>query len=102
MASEVEQMPQRATRKARGPLIDASSRSPRLPLDPFDCLLLRDLGRQLPGKPKYTTLLDWCKRGRMNWATRKRVRMEIITLPGGQASSLEAYLRFVDKLNEGR
>jgi len=63
---------------------------------------LSQLGRKLPGRPKYTTLLDWCKRGRMNWCTRKRVRMEIITLPGGQASSLEAYLRFVDKLNEGR
>lgn len=102
MASEVEQMPQRATRKARGPLIDASSRPPRLPLDPFDCLLLRDLGRQLPGKPKYTTLRDWCERGRMNWNTRRRVRMESIQLPGGEASSLAAYLAFIAKLNEGR
>jgi hypothetical protein len=75
---------------------------PRLQLDPFDCLLLRDLGRQLPGKPKYTTLRDWCERGRVNWATRKRVKVQSIQLPGGEASSLAAYLAFIAKLNEGR
>lgn len=79
-----------------------SRRQSRLPLDPMKCEPLSQLGRKLPGRPKYTTLLDWCKRGRMNWATRKRVRMEFICLPSGQASSLEAYLRFVDRLNEGR
>lgn len=60
---------------------------------------LRDLGRKLPGKPHYNTLLDWCTEGRVNWHTRRRVKMELINLPGGKASSLEAYLRFIDALN---
>ena len=95
-------MPRRKARKAGGSFLKASSRQSRLSLNPFECLPLKDLGRQLPGRPKYTTLLDWCKRGRMNWATRKRVRMEFISMPSGQASSLAAYLEFVAKLNEGR
>jgi hypothetical protein len=61
---------------------------------------LSRLGRHLPESPKYTTLMDWCKRGRVNWSTRRRVKLECITLPSGISSSLEAYLRFITKLNE--
>lgn len=60
---------------------------------------LRELGKHLPGKPRYSTLIDWCRQGRVNWNTRKRVKLEIINLPGGKASSLEAYLRFISALN---
>ena len=62
-------------------------------------LPLKELGRKLPGRPEYTTMVAWCKQGRINWHTRKRVKLELIYLPGGRASSLEAYQRFVAALN---
>jgi hypothetical protein len=82
--------------------VKAACRPPRFPINPLECEPLAQLGRKLPGRPAYTTLMDWCKRGRVNWNTRKRVKMEFLALPSGFASSLEAYLRFVDRLNEGR
>lgn len=60
---------------------------------------LSDLGKHLPGRPRYKTLLQWCQEGRINWNTRRKVKMELINLPSGKASSLEAYLRFIDALN---
>jgi len=60
---------------------------------------LQQLGKQLPGRPRYNTLLEWCKLGRRNRNTSKRVKLEVIRMPGGMASSLEAYLRFIERLN---
>jgi hypothetical protein len=60
------------------------------------------LRRHLPGKPHYQTLLEWCKLGRKNQNTGLRVRLERVQLPSGQASSLEAYLRFIERLNAAR
>ena len=62
-------------------------------------LPLRQLRRQLPGKPAYQTLLEWCTKGRKNRLTGRRETMEKLRLPPGYHSSLEAYLRFIDRLN---
>lgn len=63
---------------------------------------LSELRRHLPGKPHYQTLLEWCKLGRKNQVTGQRVRLERVQLPSGHASSLEAYLRFIERLNAAR
>lgn len=63
---------------------------------------LSELRRHLPTKPHYQTLLEWCKLGRKNQVTGQRVRLEHVQLPSGQASSLEAYLRFIQRLNASR
>lgn len=60
---------------------------------------LTQLRRHLPGKPAYPTLLGWCRAGRVNRLTGKRIFLEQIRLPSGMHSSLEAYLRFLNKLN---
>ncbi len=64
-----------------------------------EALPLKDLGKQLPGRPRYTTILSWCQDGRVNNNTGQRVRMEMVQLPAGYASSVAAYLRFIDRLN---
>lgn len=70
-------------------------------IDPFQepVMPLSELRRHLPGRPNYCTLMDWCRTGRMNKKTRQRVKLEAVRLPAGTASSLQAYLRFIDALN---
>jgi len=70
-------------------------------IDPLheNLMPLTQLRRHLPGKPAYMTLFGWCKAGRVNRLTGKRVFLEQIRLPSGMHSSLEAYLRFLESLN---
>lgn len=60
---------------------------------------LAQLRRHLPGKPHYQTLMEWCTVGRLNRLTGRREKLERIMLPSGTASSLQAYLRFIERLN---
>ena len=62
-----------------------------MPIDPLTehVLPLKDLGRKLPGKPQYTTVVAWCQQGRVNWYTHQRVKMEMLYLPGGRAAVLK-------------
>lgn len=61
---------------------------------------LVSLCRLLPCKPAYDRLWRWCIKGRQHPYSRKRVRMEAIHDADGLSSSVEAYKRFLERLNE--
>jgi hypothetical protein len=71
-------------------------------IDPFEekVIPLRELGKKLPDRPRYTTVVGWVTLGRRNMYSGKRVRMECLKMPYGLASSIEAYKRFLAALNE--
>lgn len=47
----------------------------------------------------YNTVLNWIKRGRINHFTKERIHLEAVRMPYGWGTSVEAYWRFVEKLN---
>lgn len=63
-------------------------------------LPLDALRRMLPRKPHFYTILQWVKFGRINRETDERVQMEAVQGTAGLESSVEAYERFIDRLNE--
>ena len=62
-------------------------------------ILLSDFGRQLPDKRKYEAILRWTTHGRTG-VRGKRIKLERVQTPGGWATSLEAYQRFLERLNK--
>jgi hypothetical protein len=63
-------------------------------------LRLSELCRELPREPEYKTLWSWCVRGRSHPYNRKRVHMEALQSTFGIVSSIEAYYRFLERLND--
>tara|TARA_R100000306_G_C4333060_1_gene121281 strand:+ start:53 stop:277 length:225 start_codon:yes stop_codon:yes gene_type:complete len=59
---------------------------------------LKEFARGLPQKPSYNTIYEWCTKGRTN-RSGVVVYLEYIALPGGFATSQEAYYRFLEALN---
>jgi hypothetical protein len=47
----------------------------------------------------YDTIRKWWKHGLLNRATGKKVRLEVIRLSNGMHTSMEAYDRFLMRLN---
>jgi len=62
-------------------------------------VLLSDLKNHVPYKPGYNTVLVWAKVGKKNRRTRRIHRLQTVRLPNGLATSLEAYQRFIQELN---
>lgn len=62
---------------------------------------LQQLCRLLPCKPSYGRLWRWCAYGRSHPYTRTIVQMEAISGADGMESSVEAFARFIQRLNEG-
>lgn len=62
---------------------------------------LSELSKKLPDEPTYGTLWDWVARGVEVEGRKEKVRLEAILRPRGLHSSLEAYERFIEKLNGG-
>ena len=76
-------------------------RRPKPSLDLLDegPMLLSVLRFQIPGKPSYESLRQWCTSGKVIRDSRVVVVMESVLIPGGRASSVAAYKRFVTRLN---
>ena len=55
----------------------------------------------LPGKPTQKTLLNWRTKGIVNRHTGRRYTLEWAMLGGAPVTSLEAFQRFLEKINEG-
>lgn len=62
---------------------------------------LTEIGKHLPDEPTYAQLWYWHERGLKNWATGEQIYLETIRLPRGQGTTVEAYWRFIEALNEG-
>ena len=65
-----------------------------------EALPLKILRLKIPERPSYRRLWYWCKVGRYNRYTEQRVKMESIEGTNGLISTVAAYWRFIDKLNE--
>jgi len=66
-------------------------------------ILLKLFGRHLPEPRDYDTIRKWWKRGLLLDRRKprgKRVKLETCRIVGGLATTLEAYARFLDRLNE--
>lgn len=61
---------------------------------------LAEIGRHLPGEPCYDTVWKWWKLGRVNRETGTVFYLETVDLTSGRCSSIEAYWRFIERLNE--
>lgn len=61
---------------------------------------LSQLARLLPCKPRYTRIWWWCTHGRKHPYTHEVIHLEAIHETQGLASSVEAYQRFLARLNE--
>lgn len=61
---------------------------------------LRQLRKHLPDRPVYQTVWLWCMVGRKHPDTKQFVRMEAIRGTRGLVSSVAAYWRFIERLNE--
>lgn len=57
-----------------------------------------EAARQIPGKPRFTTVRDWANKG-MRGAGGIRHTIEWCRLTKGPAISLEAYHRFIKRVN---
>jgi hypothetical protein len=68
-------------------------------IKPEDAILLSVIGRRLPGKPKYHTLLTWAQVGKKNRHSGQTVLLEMIRMPCGYCTSVEAYNQFLRDLN---
>lgn len=62
---------------------------------------LEKLRALLPSKPSYRAVWHWCINGRKHPYSRRVVRMEAIEETDCLTSSIEAYWRFIQRLNEG-
>lgn len=62
-------------------------------------LPLRQLARLIPDEPHYTTVLGWCTVGKETEAGAVVV-MESIEMTYGKGSTLDAFWRFIERLNE--
>ena len=60
---------------------------------------LARLAGKLPPNPHYDTVLEWCKLGKRS-DSGKIVKMEAVRGTAGLESSVEAYHRFIERLNE--
>lgn len=60
---------------------------------------LSELAEMLPDKPCYETVRKWCKVG-VEMDGRPVMKMEYIISPVGWRSSVEAYYRFLKRLND--
>jgi hypothetical protein len=60
---------------------------------------LSDFGKLLPTKVAYRTVFGWYDPGTMNQTTGQRICLETIMLPVGRCTSMEAYHRFIARLN---
>ena len=69
--------------------------------DPFKerPVLLGNLGKRLGQRMPYQTVYSWVSKGLLNTHTKKRHYLATIRLPSGLATSIEAYMRFLRKLN---
>lgn len=61
--------------------------------------LLSELAGMLPDSPHYKTVHNWCKIG-VDIAGQPIVKMEYIISSRGWRSSVEAYYRFLKRLND--
>jgi hypothetical protein len=68
------------------------------PLDP-ELVLLSDLCKLLPGKPKRETPYGWVERGLVNRFTGERVYLQTIDVTTGRATTPAAYRDFIRRLN---
>ena len=63
---------------------------------------LATLRKHILGEPHYQTLWMWCIRGRVHPDhPKRRIKLEAIEGTSGLASSVEAYWRFLERINEG-
>jgi hypothetical protein len=62
---------------------------------------LSELRKKLPHEHEYQTVWSWCVIGKKHPYTRQMVRMEAVQTTVGIASSVDAYYRFLERLNEG-
>lgn len=63
-------------------------------------ILLRVFGRHLPEPRDYDTVRKWWRRGLMvDRETKRRVKLETVRLSAGMHTSMEAYHRFIERLN---
>ena len=68
-------------------------------INPLKAIPLRDFGRTLETKRTYKTVLGWCKGGKLNRRTGERVKLEAVYLPSGLCTDVDAFIRFVERLN---
>lgn len=61
---------------------------------------LEELRKILPRKPGLQTVRNWATAGLLNWNNRRRVFLETVRIASGKATSIEAYRRFIERLNE--
>jgi hypothetical protein len=62
-------------------------------------LPLRIFARRLRDPLDYDTVHKWWRRGLLNRDTGKRVKLETVRLSTGRCTSMEAYWRFIERLN---
>ena len=68
-------------------------------IDPTKAVPLKDFGRQLSPRRSYHTIRGWCLDGKLNRRTGERVKLESVYLPAGLCTDVDAFLRFVERLN---
>ncbi len=62
-------------------------------------LAFSELGRAVNYKVGRNTVREWAEEGRVS-TSGNRVYLEWIMMPWGRATTVEAYYRFLDRLNE--
>lgn len=70
-------------------------------IDPTKAVPLKDFGRRLSPRRAYQTVRGWCLIGKLNRRTGERVKLESVYLPAGLCTDVDAFLRFVERLNGG-
>jgi hypothetical protein len=73
-------------------------------LDPTesDLILLADARKRLPGGKGRCQMRLYARRGILSRRSGERIFLETVWLPGGEATSAEAWRRFLLALNRGR
>ena len=71
----------------------------------MQCILSEDLvpfthGRVLPGKPSRASLRNWASRGVRSWKTGKTVLLEACYVGQRKHTSVQAYQRFLEAINQ--
>lgn len=73
-------------------------KSPKIDFGKEDPIYFSDGPRKIPGCYSDRTLYNWVYRG-IKGLTGSRVRLEARRAPGGMATTMAAYRRFINKLN---
>jgi hypothetical protein len=68
-------------------------------IDPAKAVPLRDFGRKLSPRRAYQTVRGWCVIGKLNPKTGQRIKLESVYLPAGRCTDMDAFLRFIERLN---